>query len=1052
MNKTPDGQPRTMAFPEVSANAPARSLDDPRVIEAVEAYFAALEAGEKPDRHAFLASYPDVAEALAACLDNLEFIRTAAPQLYAAPVLGRADLADSPSDVPLGVPLGDFRLLREIGRGGMGVVYEAEQLSLNRRVALKVLPFAAGLDSKQLQRFKNEAQAAAHLHHTNIVPVYAVGCERSVHYYAMQFIDGQSLAAMIQELRQQAGLAATSDTASVSAAALAKELASGRWAPAKRGLVDAEATAPYGALPPAAEAPAAETLQSVVPAPSTDASIKSPAFFRTVANLGVMAAEALEHAHQLGVVHRDIKPGNLLVDARGNLWVTDFGLAHVHSQAGLTMTGDLVGTLRYMSPEQALAKRVIVDHRTDIYSLGATLYELLTLEPVFPGSDRQELLRQIAFEEPRPPRRVNKAIPAELETIVLKAMEKNPADRYGTSQELADDLRRHLGDKAILAKRPSLAQRTRRWGRRHKPVVWSVAVSAVVLLILAVVGLTVSNLRIAHEQALTKVQRDEAEANFRKARQAVDDQFTLVSQSTLFEAPGLQPLRKDLLERALKYYLDFLEQRPDDPELQAEIAAAHLRLYQIHEAIEGPYNPGAMQQLEKGVEIVEQLLREQGRDARLYLRLAGFTKGGRPLYGVYIAPAAQPPAFVLIPLFQRIANIWEDFVQDNPAEVGFRSDLATFYFALQEWQASVGQPAEAMANIRKSLAIREKLARQNPKAHEYRSQLAETHQSFALRLQQTGPPDAVENHFYRALELRQELADECRDVPHYRLMLAVSLKDCGDWLGRTGRPKEAEETYRKGLIVQEELVVEFPQTPVYRHILAAIYESLGHVLRDAGKTDKAEKAYREALKNWNVLAEKFPTNFNYRVPYSSFCLCLLLEASHRDEEADRIFRKVLDFKPDTPDGQNYLAWVLAARPYPRFSDPKRALELAKKAIQQAPDAGYIWNTLGLAHYRNGNWPEAVEALEKSMQLGSGGDSFDRFLLAMTHWRLGDKEQARKWYSLAVQWTEKNEQHALDEDLRQDLTRIHAEAAELLGIKDPPTTKEREQPDGKEPRR
>jgi serine/threonine protein kinase len=146
----------------------------------------------------------------------------------------------------------------------------------------------------------------------------------------------------------------------------------------------------------------------------------------------------------MGVLHRDIKPANLIVDAAGRLWVTDFGLAQVQSDPRLTMTGDLVGTLRYMSPEQALAKRVVVDHRTDVYSLGATLYEVLTLQPAYSGNDRQELLRQIAFEEPKPPRRLNRAIPAELETIVLKALEKNPAERYATAQELADDLQRYL--------------------------------------------------------------------------------------------------------------------------------------------------------------------------------------------------------------------------------------------------------------------------------------------------------------------------------------------------------------------------------------------------------------------------------------------------------------------------------------------------------------------------------------------------------------------------------------------------------------------------------
>src|SRR5262249_24641126 len=238
--------------------------------------------------------------------------------------------------------------------------------------------------------------AAAQLHHTNIVPVFGTGQERGVHYYAMQFIDGQTLAAVICARRS-----------AVLAARRAQITAAGRPGAAP---VDAEATGPSGATAPVAAPSAAD-----------------PAFVRAVAHLGIQAALALEHAHQVGIIHRDIKPSNLLVetpahasplrgDAPGEglrLWVTDFGLAHCQSQAGLTMTGDLVGTLRYMSPEQALAQRVAIDHRTDIYSLGATLYELLTLEPAFTGRDRQELLRQIAFEEPCRPRPRNRALPPE---------------------------------------------------------------------------------------------------------------------------------------------------------------------------------------------------------------------------------------------------------------------------------------------------------------------------------------------------------------------------------------------------------------------------------------------------------------------------------------------------------------------------------------------------------------------------------------------------------------------------------------------------------------
>jgi tetratricopeptide (TPR) repeat protein len=631
----------------------------------------------------------------------------------------------------------------------------------------------------------------------------------------------------------------------------------------------------------------------------------------------------------------------------------------------------------------------------------------------------------------------------------MKALEKDRNRRYETASAFAADVQRYLKDEPVQACPPSAAYRLRKFVRRNRTAV-AATVSGVALLLLAVLGLTVSYWRITQEQALTVKERNEAEANFRKARQAVDDQFTLVSESKLFNAPGFQSLRKDLLESALKYYEDFLRQRPGDPELQAEVAAAHLRLYQIYEAIDGSYSPGSIQQLEQGVAIVEQLLRGPARDPGLYIRLAGFAKGGPSLHGGYSAAGAQVPASVLIPLFQRIAAIWEDFVRDHPSEVGFQCDLCAFYSALQETQASVGQPAEALANIRKALAFGEKIARENPKDPEYRSQLVWMHDAFGSRLRQAGPPEEVESHYRRALELSQILADECPQVPEYRAVLAGAHHTLGSWLTETGRPQKAEEAYRQGVILQEKLVIDFPKMPAYRHSLASFHESLGHFYRDAGKTEKAENAYREALKNWDKLAEEFPTNANYRVPFSAFCLCLLLAAGDREEEADRIYRRVLEFKPETPDGQNYLAWRLAAFSDTRFGDRKLALELAQKAAQQAPDAGYIWNTLGVAHYRNGNWREAVVALDKAMQHGSGGDSVDRFFLAMAHWRLGDKEQARQWYALGVHWMEKNEQHSMVEELRQELTRFRAEAAKLLDIEEQPRAKEKEKPHAKGP--
>jgi WD40 repeat protein/serine/threonine protein kinase len=446
-------------------------------MRVLEEYLARLEQGAPPSPEELVHQHPELADRLQEFLASLEFLHRAALNLHSGDQAEGA-VAAAPE---LG-ELGDFRIVREIGRGGMGVVYEAEQISLGRRVALKVLPFAGALDPKQLQRFKNEAQAAAHLHHQNIVPVHAVGCERGVHYYAMQFIEGRTLAAVIHDLRQRGGLQA------------------GNSVPSTGYAVPAADTGPRAAF-------------------STELGAKSPAFFRTVANLGIQAAQALEYAHSQGIIHRDIKPANLLIDSPGNVWITDFGLARAQGDAGLTMTGDLVGTMRYMSPEQAEGQHFLVDHRTDIYSLGVTLYELLTLEPAFPGNDRQELLRQITDEEPHSPRQVNPGVPVELETILGKAIAKSREERYATAQELADDLERFLDDKPIRARRPTLLHRLKKWGRRHRPVVWAAAVSAFAVLAVAVTALAVSNRAInATLSAETKAKEEKEEALKRSAQ------------------------------------------------------------------------------------------------------------------------------------------------------------------------------------------------------------------------------------------------------------------------------------------------------------------------------------------------------------------------------------------------------------------------------------------------------------------------------------------------------------------------------------------------------
>jgi serine/threonine protein kinase/WD40 repeat protein/tetratricopeptide (TPR) repeat protein len=458
---------------------------DPAFDLLVDELIARLQAGEAPDWPALAREHPQYVgrlRSMTRALDALgELSRASASALSGIAPLPAGD------DVVPGV-LGDFRIVREVGRGGMGVVYEAEQVSLNRRVALKVLPLAATMDPRQLERFRHEARAAALLHHPHVVPVHGVGCERGVHYYAMQLIEGCSLAAVIDVLRgaepggKEPGDGPTGPRAPGRAVSFSPRPRGGEGV---RGWGTRAVPFTPDPSPPQTgergEGSGPDTPGDAAPTRSLAALNTVPlrrgrAHFRRVAELVAQAADALEYAHGMGVVHRDVKPANLLLDAGGAVWVTDFGLARLGEGPGLTVSGDLLGTLRYMSPEQALAKHGLVDHRTDIYSLGATLYELLTLRPAVDGASKHEVLHRLAFEEPVAPRKLDRSVPAELETVVLKALARNLGERYATAQELADDLRRFLDDRPTLARPPGPLQRLRKWSHRHRPLVLGLGV------------------------------------------------------------------------------------------------------------------------------------------------------------------------------------------------------------------------------------------------------------------------------------------------------------------------------------------------------------------------------------------------------------------------------------------------------------------------------------------------------------------------------------------------------------------------------------------------
>jgi hypothetical protein len=374
-----DGQPRGIGAGEEAALPRSETAGELAAI--LDRYLADLQAGKRPDKDALVALHPDLAAQLEACLAGIEFIHRAT-----------APTTDEPET------LGEFRIIRELGRGGMGVVYEAEQTSLRRHVALKVLRFGGVADLDAMKRFQREAETVARLHHTNIVPIFAVGSERGVHYYAMQLIAGRSLA-------------------------------------------DVEA----------------EARRTGKPLPAGD-----------VAAWGLQAAEALAHAHQRGVIHRDVKPSNLLLDSDGVVWLTDFGLAKRADEATLTVHGTLMGTPRYMSPEQAAALQQPIDARTDLYSLGASLFELATGHPLFAPASAHVVIAQILTEEPARPRQLRPNLPRDLETIILTCLAKEPTKRYPSALALAADLRAVIEGRPIQARRAKVSERVVRYVRQRR--------------------------------------------------------------------------------------------------------------------------------------------------------------------------------------------------------------------------------------------------------------------------------------------------------------------------------------------------------------------------------------------------------------------------------------------------------------------------------------------------------------------------------------------------------------------------------------------------------
>lgn len=830
------------------------SAEDRDPVERLADEFASrLREGETPSIAEYSRRYPQYAEQIEQLFPAVAVMERYRCQEESQRRAGfRAGRSAAPEF------LGDFRIVREIGRGGMGIVYEAEQRSLARRVALKVLPKHALLLEEDRRRFEREAQVAANLHHTHIVPVFGTGVHDGLHYYVMPLVRGKGLDEVIAELQDCA-----------------------------------------------------------------DSSGPGREHWAFAARVGIQAAEALDYAHRQGTLHRDVKPSNLLIGENGEVSVADFGLARAIDSGDASHSGEVVGTPRFVAPEQLLGKPEV---RSDVYSLGLTLYELVTLRPAFAPSSGP-LHDVAAWQRPEPvrPRKINPSIPRDLETILLKCLEFKPERRYKDAAALGEDLQRFFDGRPIRARHVTWAERSVRWCRRN-PALASVSAIAAMLLVAIVMTALAGHLRTrkAYQEATVALLR--AEATSRIALEALDDIFLQLSPDRFWIQSGIDArgeacvclgLRSGgalasgertamqlhaseetaaLMKGLLVCYDRLAEQGGDNHQVQLQSATACRRIGDIRQllgqlaeaereygraiekltALQGVQEDVPLVALElartfNGLGNIESTRVDSGAAYAAHCRaLAAIQKAGRvtdlppecryetarTLYflankaTVELAnrrgeesgsPLVSGRPYSSRQCRQAATSILEDLVCEN-------RNVPDYQFLLALCLRPTGTDAMSRADAadrRRAVAILEELKQTHPNVLDYRYELAATYAwvgvGFFPWQRPVAEPDA-ESSLGMALAESRWLMEQNPSIPQYACSTALILAKLAEIRARAGEYEEAEPLFREALGIQEAAIARFPELPLHHQVLGEFMRTkLGQtMLKQYGGSDARE--------------------------------------------------------------------------------------------------------------------------------------------------------------------------------------------------------------------